>query len=110
VNVPLTGSYNSAVARTLPLLSIPPVTSTFPLLSSVAVWAARRVLMLPVEEKLPVEGSNNCAVAWLPFGSENNVDLGDRQKLILTSGDPLIASSTLTLGTVSRQPLKEMAR
>jgi hypothetical protein len=66
--------------------------------------------MLPVEEKLPVEGSNNCAVAWLPFGSENNVDLGDRQKLILTSGDPLIASSTLTLGTVSRQPLKEMAR
>jgi|SRR5215467_5538483 len=31
---------------------------------------------------------------------EDNVDIGDRQEFILASGDPLVASSALTLGTV----------
>jgi hypothetical protein len=31
---------------------------------------------------------------------EDNVDIGDRQEFILASGDPVVASSALTLGTV----------
>ncbi len=33
--------------------------------------------------------------------SEDDVNIGDRQKFILTSRDPLVASSALTLGTVA---------
>jgi len=33
--------------------------------------------------------------------SEDNVDIGNRQKFVLTSRDPLVASSALTLGTVT---------
>ena len=33
--------------------------------------------------------------------SKDNVDIGDRQKFVLTSRDPLIASPALTLGAVS---------
>jgi hypothetical protein len=33
--------------------------------------------------------------------SEDNMNIGDRQKFVLTSGDPLIASPALTLGTMA---------
>lgn len=48
---------NSALARALPLASMPPTTSTFPLASNVAVWPARAVDMLPVVAKSPLAGS-----------------------------------------------------
>src|SRR5207245_1932469 len=58
-NRPVAGSYSSALARE-PLLyqGIPPVTSTLPFGSGVAVWPYRAVIMLPVGEKVP-----GCAAA-----------------------------------------------
>src|SRR6266566_464760 len=51
LKVSVDGSNNSAVARTLLLLSIPPVIRTLPELSNVAVWFTRGVAMLPVTLK-----------------------------------------------------------
>src|SRR6266852_8331278 len=48
--LPLAGSYSSVVAPGSVLFT-PPVTSTFPLFSRVAVWWARTVAMLPVALK-----------------------------------------------------------
>src|SRR5207244_3389034 len=53
------GSYNSALARKLPKLSLPPATRTLPLASSVAVKPMRSMLMLPVAVHMPAV----CAVA-----------------------------------------------
>jgi hypothetical protein len=33
--------------------------------------------------------------------SEDNMDIGDRQKFVLTSHNPLVASATLTLGAMA---------
>src|SRR5439155_6706468 len=57
VQLPVAGSYSSALARTLLLLSNPPATSTMPLGSSVAVYSKRPVLRLPVRVQLPPEGT-----------------------------------------------------
>ena len=51
--VPVPGSYNSALARKLPKLSKPPATRTLPLASSVAVNPLRAILMLPVAVQVP---------------------------------------------------------
>src|SRR4051812_36800338 len=45
--VPVAGSYSSAVSRVVPLF-VPPATRTLALSSSVAVWVWRAVVMLPV--------------------------------------------------------------
>jgi hypothetical protein len=63
VNVPATGSNNSAVAVGTPVASRPPVTRIFPLGSSVAVCDARAVPILPVGEKLPFVALKISAVA-----------------------------------------------
>jgi len=64
VNVPVEGSYNSAVAETLlPLMeneSVPPAINTLPLGSRVAVWFTRCLLILPVWMNMP---GNDCD--WL---------------------------------------------
>jgi lysophospholipase L1-like esterase len=48
VKVPEAGSYNSALARTLPDWSLPPATRTLPFNSNVAVKYTRPTRMLPV--------------------------------------------------------------
>jgi len=63
VNVPLAGSYNSAVAPT------PLTTSTFPLGRSVAVSELSGTVMLPVAVNVPVAGSYSSAVAVVPPAS-----------------------------------------
>jgi uncharacterized membrane protein len=61
VNVPLTGSYTSAVFRYVPVY--PPVISTLPLGSSVAVWEARNAAMgLLIVVNAPLTGSYSSAV------------------------------------------------
>ena len=60
-NVPVSGSYSSALAVTLPPL-LPPAKSTFPLRKRVAVWAFRAMAILPVTAKLPVAGSYSSAL------------------------------------------------
>ncbi len=52
LNVPVVGSYRSAVA-----VSFPPATSAFPLWSNVAVADSRAMLMLPVATNVPLAGS-----------------------------------------------------
>ncbi len=47
----------------MPLSLLPPATSTLPLLSNVAVWLERAVVMLPVRVNVPVVGSYNSLVA-----------------------------------------------
>ena len=48
----------------MPLMVLhPPVTSTCPLRSSVAVWKARGVVMSPVAVKVPVAGLYSSALA-----------------------------------------------
>ena len=61
--VPVTGSYNSALVRTRPVLPEPPATITLPLFSNVAVCEMRAVFRLPVRVKVPVVGSYNSALA-----------------------------------------------
>ena len=63
VGVRVLGRYNSALARTVPVLSLPPATSTCPLFSNVAVCPTRAVVMLPSQVKVPVAGSYSSAVA-----------------------------------------------
>ena len=55
VQVPLAGSYSSALARLAP----PAAASTMPLASNVAVWPARGVLRLPVTVQVPPAGLND---------------------------------------------------
>jgi uncharacterized membrane protein len=57
VNIPVTGSYSSALARTVVTYQTPPVMSTFPLLNNVAICPALAVVMLPVAVNIPVTGS-----------------------------------------------------
>jgi hypothetical protein len=66
VGVGVQGSYNSALARSLPPLLSPPATSTIPLGSSVAVWNRRAVLRLPVAAQVPLAGSYSSALARMP--------------------------------------------
>ena len=53
IQVPVPGSYNSALAKPLPELSHPPATKTLPFVSSVAVKLLRPILMLPVAVHVP---------------------------------------------------------
>ena len=66
VNVPVAGSYSSALARVAAAVSPPPVMSTFPLGSNVAVWSYLAVVMLPVAVNVPVAGSYSSALARHP--------------------------------------------
>ena len=54
--VPVYGVYNSALSSSL-TASLPPALTTLPLWSTVEVWPARALLMLPVALHLPVAGS-----------------------------------------------------
>jgi hypothetical protein len=65
LNEPVAGSYSSAEAKTLGMIPpvVPPVISTLPLASIVAVWAIRAVDMDPVELNEPVAGSYSSADA-----------------------------------------------
>src|SRR6185369_11569444 len=65
VQVPLAGSYSSALARKPELLT-PPATSTRPFASSVAVWPCRGADNGPVAVQAPVPGSYNSALDSLP--------------------------------------------
>ena len=62
-NVCVSGSYSSAVARTVPPEPIPPVNRTLPSASSVAVWWYLPVPIDPTALKVPVSGSYSSAVA-----------------------------------------------
>src|SRR5207245_10617477 len=55
--------YNSAVASGVPLKSIPPVTSTRPSLSMVAVCESRPLIRLPVPAKLAPDAAPSSAAA-----------------------------------------------
>src|SRR6266566_3097747 len=57
VQVPLAGSYSSALVEGAKSLSSPAATSTWPLGSNVAVCRSRAALRLPVAVQLPVAGS-----------------------------------------------------
>jgi hypothetical protein len=57
VKSPVAGSYNSAVEKAVPELSVPPVISTFPVDKRVALSALRAVPIDPVGEKVPEVGS-----------------------------------------------------
>src|SRR5581483_10815107 len=70
VQVPLLGSYSSAVASmvqvTMPLLSTqisPPATRTSPSGNRAAWWPLRAVVMAPVGVQVPLLGSYSSAVA-----------------------------------------------
>ena len=69
VQVPLAGSYNSALAETLRRPSNPPATSTVPLGSKVAVCSARAVLRLPVGVQVPLAGSYSSALTLAPLAA-----------------------------------------
>jgi hypothetical protein len=56
VNVPVAGSYSSALA--IPELKPPPAIKTLPSWSRVAVWRKRGVVMLPVAVNVPAD----CAI------------------------------------------------
>src|SRR5438105_11320077 len=62
VQLPLTGSYSSALAR-MPLLVLPPATTTMPLDSNVELRTVRAVFKLPVKVQLPLTGSYSSALA-----------------------------------------------
>ena len=65
VNVPVAGSYNSALARYPVAPPSPSVTSTFPLGNNVAVVASATTFMLPVREKT-TSRTVTCAVVEPP--------------------------------------------
>ena len=67
VQVPVAGSYSSALARTS--CRYPPTTSTLPVGSSVAVWRARPVAREPVALQVPVAGSYSSALREGPLPS-----------------------------------------
>jgi hypothetical protein len=61
VQVPVAGSYSSALLRTwTKLLSSPPATSTLPLGSNVAECSNRGVTRLPVAMKTPESAAHGC--------------------------------------------------
>src|SRR5438094_8232088 len=60
LQLPVAGSYNSALLKSEPLY--PPATSTLPLDSSVAVCRKRAVPRLPVAVHVPVAGSYSSAL------------------------------------------------
>src|SRR5690348_11893638 len=66
VHAPVAGLYSSALAKMghEPFTQVPspPATSTWPSCSSVAVWPARTVVMLPVAAQVPVAGLNSSAL------------------------------------------------
>ena len=63
----MAGSYTSAVASRVPLLSRPPATSTSPFCSKVAVCSLRAVVIDPVGVQVPVAGLYSSAVARRPL-------------------------------------------
>jgi len=66
VNFPMAGVYSSAAA----VAPVPPATSTWPLVSKVALWPARAALMLPVGVNFPVAGLYSSALdSRLKFAS-----------------------------------------
>ena len=70
LNVPLTGSYSSAVGMMIKLLDcgpIPPTISTCSFGKRVAVWDCRPVVMEPVSVNWPVAGLKISAVALGAF-------------------------------------------
>ena len=90
VQVPLAGSYSSALAKAVPLLSRPPATSTLPFGSNVAVCNKRAVLRLPVAVQVPLAGSYSSALAeMLTVQSPCNQDHAvwqQRRRVIDTCG------------------------
>src|SRR5438034_988728 len=82
VQLPLPGSYSSALVAGLPLLSSPAATSTMPLDSNVAVCRVRATLRLPVRVQLPLAGSYSSVLARM---------------LLVLSNPPV--TSTLPLGS-----------
>ncbi|SRR5258706_12144076 len=70
-HVPLAGSYSSAVPSNPRLCAeawptSPPTTSTWPLVSSVAVWPERAALSAPVTVHIPETGSYSSALLSTP--------------------------------------------
>jgi len=61
--VPVAGSYSSALAAAAPPLPKPPATRTLPEKSGVAVWKLRAVASEPVAAQVPVAGSYSSALA-----------------------------------------------
>src|ERR1700722_8991104 len=64
--VPAAGVYNSALARVLPLLPLPPAASTLPWGSNVAVGGPRGVVIEPVDAHVPPAGSYSSALERMP--------------------------------------------
>jgi hypothetical protein len=62
LQVPLAGSYNSALVNPL-CPALPPTTRTRPSRSRVALWLPRAVESEPVVDHWPVTGSNSSAEA-----------------------------------------------
>ena len=67
-NVPASGSYNTALARTVVVLppsasDVPPAISTIPLASNVAVWFNLVAVMSPAAVNIPASGSYSSALA-----------------------------------------------
>jgi hypothetical protein len=56
-NIPVCGSYSSAVLSACCTVLYPPSTRTLPFPRSVAVWSTRAAAMLPVAVNVPVLGS-----------------------------------------------------
>src|SRR5437588_13123047 len=69
VQVPLSGSYSSALAigGEGKVISSPAATSTFPSGNNVAVFADRPLFRLPVRVQLPLTGSYSSALARMPL-------------------------------------------
>jgi uncharacterized membrane protein len=64
-NVPVTGSYSSALARIVVAPDVPPTMSTFPFCNKVAVCPLLAVVILPVVVNFPVTGSYSSALVNL---------------------------------------------
>ena len=69
-NVPLAGSYSSALAIALLSSDAPPAISTVPSGSNVAVWPLLATVMLPVAVNVPAAGSYSSALAISLLGSD----------------------------------------
>src|SRR6266481_2675584 len=67
VQVPVAGSYSSAVPVVVPP-GQPPAASTLPLGSNVCVWSNRASLRLPVKVQVPVAGLYSSALLILGNG------------------------------------------
>src|SRR5215471_7589567 len=63
VQLPVLGSYTSALARAFSTASSPPATRTLPFGSRMAEWTLCASLILPVGVQLPVLGSYTSALA-----------------------------------------------